>query len=296
MNKHILPIYHTGWFYLLLMLWLTSYVLISNGGFNAVNQHNINMLYSNKDTASHMDNGEAFPKVLRLKAAFTESGVFEVMDVLSHYPDSSIALIGEPSEHFLKELKTQLVMNPRKHKVIVSSPEGLSTNVLNIQDKFFISGMLDWLRFSAVEQVAADNSRHLLFSPAAANPNKLLPLVWKNNDKHYLSAAGEILNQFSRNKEAVDTDALALVNYWQLYFSMKSNGVDEIWPLGFVGELFTPELLIIPSAIPLFIKEQGLDKFTFANKKNQFPIIVINDNSEYGRQTARQPVDLCSNL
>ena len=321
MIKRILPIYHSGWFYLLLILWLTGYSLIANGGFNSVNQLNINMLYSGKDSSNTQDssipnleskqsnprqtsNRETSPQVLRLQTAFTESGFVNVIDVLSHYPESSVTLIGNPSEHFLKQLETYLVINPRKNKVIISSFDGLSSEVVKIKDEIFISSVLDWLRFSSIESVTQLNSRHLLFSPAVYNQNKLLPLVWKKKDKHYLNATGEILNQFIRNnhygvtnnKVTPRIEGLELVNYWQLYLSVKNNTNEEIWPLGFIGELFTADQLIKPLTIPHFIKEQGLEKFTFLNKNTKFPVIVINDFSDYGLQTSATASGLVQQL
>ncbi|MEY8251229.1 MAG: hypothetical protein RPR91_02500, partial [Colwellia sp.] len=81
MIKRILPIYHTGWFYLLLLFWGFCFWYASIGGLNQLNQFNIHLLNQLKQPAilSEIKPILETTDVLTLHSEFNEQDIESVI-------------------------------------------------------------------------------------------------------------------------------------------------------------------------------------------------------------------------
>ena len=120
MFKSVLPLYKTGWFYLLLLFWGMSSWTISNGGLNQANQLNINLLDYLAPTKKSSENKAtlAATQILTLQSSFNESDIDAIKALLTHNPESKIILFGKPSKSFITRLEAYLSAKPRSNKAL----------------------------------------------------------------------------------------------------------------------------------------------------------------------------------
>ena len=121
MVKRFLPIYHTGWFYLLLLFWGFSFWYASTGGLNQINQLNIQWLSQLKSSPVSSDKKQILKAsdILTLHSEFNRQDIKSITTLLSYYPNSQITLLGEPSDGFTNKLEAYLSAKPRNRKIVI---------------------------------------------------------------------------------------------------------------------------------------------------------------------------------
>ncbi|GAW95389.1 MULTISPECIES: serine/threonine-protein kinase [Colwellia] len=235
MIKRILPIYHTGWFYLLLLFWGFSFWYVSIGGLNQVNQLNINALAQLTSTPTLPKNkptSEA-TEILTLYSSFDEHEIDSISTILSSHPQSQITLLGTPSRKFMTRLESYLATSPRKNKIVIAANNSWSKQKLNTPSSTLYTSTLAWFRYSA-HNLKQTRSEHFIYSPFLINKRQSFPILWQQQEEVYLSLVGEILRQLSVNTE------LSLNQSWQLSLTNTDNEqVTKKLSLGFFGEIFT---------------------------------------------------------
>ncbi|NQZ24851.1 MAG: serine/threonine protein kinase [Colwellia sp.] len=309
MIKRLLPIYHTGWFYLLLLFWGFSFWYVAHGALNQVNQLNINTLAKLTSVQALPGNNTAFDsnKILTLYSSFDDHELDSITTILSSHPQSQITLLAKPSSIFMSQLESYLANTPRYHKVIIASANSSSTQALNSQSPTLLARTLARFRYSAEHKIRKVSSKHFVFTPFLINERQSLPILWQQQDGIYLSLAGEILKQLSVNNE------LSLNQNWQLSLSNKENSlIPAELLLGFFGDVFTSDSVVQVSqensakldrlsspediasnavahtSVKQFIEQQNaLDSAIFSPRQYK-AIIIIDDN--YGHQKMVLPL------
>ncbi|MBU2871352.1 serine/threonine-protein kinase [Colwellia sp. E2M01] len=238
MIKRILPIYKTGWFYLILLFWGVLYYSVSVGGLNGINQLNINLL--EKITTDDSKNNSAFVNkasslvatdILTLHASFDEDEVTDLIKLLAYHPNSQIVLQGVQSKAFINKLRQYLIKKPSKNKIIIESAHLLSAQPLTVSSAMFLSSVLNWFRFEQSPNTVVHVSKYFIYTPFLLNTRQSYPLVWQHENETYLSLPSELLRQLTLKNE------LTLKQRWQL--SLISNSKSLAFPLGFLGDVFT---------------------------------------------------------
>ncbi len=236
MIQRTLPIYQTGWFYLLLLFWGMSSWTISNGGLNQVNQLNINLLNYLTPAKKPSKNNTTLAEtdILTLQSTFNESDMSAIKTLLSYHPDSQITLLGQQSKTFMTKFENYLSSTPRNNKVIIAADTSYSGEPVKIQSTMMLSSILNWLRFSQQDDIKHINSDHFTYKPLRLNQRQSYPLLWSQQGETYLSLPGEILKQLSTGND------LPLTQSWQLKLVNTENTLlPNKFLLGFFGEVFT---------------------------------------------------------
>ena len=241
MVKRFLPIYHTGWFYLLLLFWGFSFWYASSGGLNQINQLNIQWLSQLKSSPVSSDKNSTLKPsdILTLHSDFNKQDIKSVTTLLSYYPNSQITLFGQQSDNFIEKIEAHLSSKPRNNKIVISSNQVSSASPLKPQATMPFSPLLNWFRFSSSTNIEILSSKYFIFSPFLQNERQNFPLIWQQKGMLYLSLPGEIIKQLSPN-----TDFL-IQQDWQLsLIKQKSTLAPQTSPLGFFGEIFIPGNLL----------------------------------------------------
>jgi len=289
MIKRILPIYQTGWFYLLLLLWASSYWYIASGGLNQLNQLNIKLLYKVEPAKVKPENLSSLDTMtpLVLQSSFNEQDVNSITRLLSAYPNSQITLLGEQSSLFITKLEDYLFVTPRKNKIIIASKKAFSATAAKSQTTSIFANPLDWFRYSEKSKLKQKNSEHFIFTPLLLNQRQSFPLLWQQQGDIYLSLHGELLKQLNNE--------LMLNRGWQLSLTGNQNSLTTSqWPLGFFGEIFTAgntyqlvqedqisadnleQDLTSLTSVSQFIEQQQVSKST-STPLIQHKLIIITD-------------------
>ncbi len=235
MIKRILPIYQTGWFYLIILFWGVSYWFISAGGLNVTNQANINMLHdiSPLPTSStpHLLTSS---DILTLQSSFREKDIDKIILALSYNPDSQVTLLGNYTNAFIEQLENKLSNFPRPQKVIIASNNTFSGEAIDVKSSMMFSEVINWFRFSSKSELKKQDSQYLLYAPALLNQKQSLPILWHHEGDLYLSLVGEILKQMSNKNN------IALNEHWQLSLENQQNqNITKKLPLGFFADIYT---------------------------------------------------------
>jgi len=288
MVKRFLPIYHTGWFYLLLLFWGFSFWYASVGGLNQINQLNIQWLSQLKSSPVSSDKKQILKAsdILTLHSEFNRQDIKSITTLLSYYPNSQITLLGKQSDSFTNKLEGYLSAKPRDRKIVIGSSQVSSASPLKPQATMPFSPLLNWFRFSSSTTIEMMNSKHFIFSPFLQSGQQSFPLVWQQKGMIYLSLPGEIIKQLSPNTE------MLIQQNWQLsLIKQKSTFVPEKSPLGFFGEVFISGDL---SSFDEVNQEHHLDSGTSlaklatvtefvqlynANSKPEYKVIFLTDKS-----------------
>ena len=233
MVKRILPIYQTGWFYLLLLFWAFSYYYLATGGLNPLNQFNINLLNKLESTSSQEPAQLKASDILTLESSFDKQGIDSITALLLSQPNSQVTLLAKPSNSALSKLEQHLLSSPRKNKIVIAASNAYSAAELKPQPAMILASFIDWFRFFEEGNAEYIASQPFIFAPLLISPRQSFPLVWQQQDKTYLSLPSEILKQLSVNAE------LFLKQGWQLSLTNQHNElVPKKFPLGFYGEVF----------------------------------------------------------
>jgi hypothetical protein len=253
MSQRILPIYHTGWFYLLLLFWGMSSWYVSSGHLNLVNQLNIDFLKHLSPNQKSSQNNPSLTEddILTLKSSFNASDIGSIKTLLSYNPYSHIIFTGHQSEDFTTRLEGYLSTNPRNNKIIIAGNKNYSGQTVKIKSAMMFSSLLDWFRFSSQNNIKQINSQHFIYSPLLLNQRQSYPILWHQKDEIYFSLPAEMLMQLNKKNE------LALNKSWQLNLTNKENSLlPKILSLGFLGEIFISG------------KAYGVDQYNQSHQKN----------------------------
>jgi len=291
MIQRTLPIYQTGWFYLLLLFWGMSASYISNGGFNQANQLNINLLNYLAPAQEPSENPATLVEtdILTLQSSFYDSDISAIKTLLSYHPNSQITLLGQPSKMFMKNFEGYFSSKPRSNKVIIASDKDYSGKAVKIESSMMLSSILNWFRFSQQDNVKQINSEHFIYSPLRLNKRQSYPLLWQHQSETYLSLPAEILKQLTENNE------LLLNQSWHLNLTNSEKGLlPELFSLGFFGEVFTngkpysisqynqyfPNDNALETSVSHYLKQR---KETPASGLSslQYKVIIITDGSSH---------------
>jgi len=291
MIQRTLPIYQTGWFYLLLLFWGMSASYISNGGFNQANQLNINLLNYLAPAQEPSVNSATLVEtdILTLQSSFYDSDISAIKTLLSYHPNSQITLLGQPSKMFMKNFEGYFSSKPRSNKVIIASDKDYSGKAVKIESSMMLSSILNWFRFSQQDNVKQINSEHFIYSPLRLNKRQSYPLLWQHQSETYLSLPAEILKQLTGNNE------LLLNQSWHLNLTNSEKGLlPELFSLGFFGEVFTngkpysisqynqyfPNDNALETSVSHYLKQR---KETPASGLSslQYKVIIITDGSSH---------------
>ncbi|WP_057832094.1 serine/threonine-protein kinase [Colwellia sp. TT2012] len=294
MIKRILPLYHTFWFYLLLLFWGFSFWYVSIGGLNQVNQFNINALAQLTSTPTlPKDKPTSEPtKILTLYSSFDGHEIDSITTILSSYPQSQITLLGKPSKEFMTKLASYLATSQRKNKIVIAAANSWSKQKLNTPPSTFYTNTLAWFRYST-HNLKKTSSEHFIYSPFLINKRQSFPIVWQQQEEVYLSLVGEIIRQLSVNIE------LSLNQSWQLSLTNTDNEqVTKKLSLGFFGEIFTsgaayssqqttPDKQGTKSiaakeftSVKTFVA-QGISKAVSAVPTPLYKVIIITDHNQF---------------
>lgn len=304
MIKRILPIYQTGWFYLILLFLAAIFYCVSIGAFNPINQANLNLLEKTSSDTS-LTNKIRFlaeTDILTLHASLDEENISDIKTILSNQLHSQIVLLGSYSPSLIQKLTKHLSEKPRSNKILIDSRETFSADPIKVSSSTFFSSALNWFRFSDKQHITAKKSSHFIYTPLLLNQRQSYPLLWQYQDKAYLSLVGEILKQLSLQND------LTLKEGWQLSLinTQKTLGPEKL-SLGFFGEVFTTgnayelyhrgdnntyltsgnighelEKQTLPS-IKQFIKQQ-YGRTATSSPKPQYKVIILTDNKLKGKQ------------
>ncbi|MEW6992999.1 serine/threonine-protein kinase [Colwelliaceae bacterium MEBiC 14330] len=262
MIKRILPIYKTGWFYLILLFWGTSYWFISTGGLNIINQANINILNKlspvkiSPSASSLLTSAD----ILSLASSFEEKDVDAIIAALSYHPNSQVTLLGNYSQSFIEKLEKALAAVNRQEKVIIASNSVYSGKTVEIKSSMMFSEVINWFRFSSKTQLNKLDSQSLLYAPLLLNQKQSLPIIWQQDSKLYLSLVGEIIRQLSEENK------LSLDEHWQFSLENENNKViSKKLPLG----LFT-DIYIAANAYKYNLKQ-------FDTLNSRYDFTLLND-------------------
>ncbi|TYK66378.1 serine/threonine-protein kinase [Colwellia echini] len=304
MIKPILPIYQTGWFYLILLFWGAICYCVSVGDFNSINQLNIKLLDNKTNTQpttekSFSNNAQSLTEknILSLYASFNEDNLTDITTLLAYHPDSLIVLQGKQSNVFIKKISQYLSKKPNNNKIIIESAYTLSTTPITISSTMFFSSVLNWFRFDQTPNKTLLTSKYFTYAPFLVNQRQSFPLLWQHKKATYLSLPGEVLRQLNQKNE------LTLAQHWQLTLTNnQENLAAQLLPLGFFGDVFTSEKAydiqqsgslnieareneakISPLAtsklinISQFIKQQYGANYINSDQTN-YKVIIITDN------------------
>ena len=292
MIKRFLPIYHTGWFYLLLLFWGFSFWYASIGGLNQINLLNIQWLSQLESSPVLSDKKPTLNAndILTLHSEFNGQDIKSVTTLLSYYPNSQITLLGQQSSSFMNKLEAYLSSKPRNSKIVIGSSQVSSASPLKSQATMPFSPLLNWFRFSSKIDTELLSSKYFIFSPFLQSKRQTFPLIWRKDGILYLTLPGEIIKQLSSNTE------LSIKQDWQLSLLTQVNTLaPKKYPLGFFGEVFISENLprvnqinqerqersetVLPrlSSVSQFIQQYSSS--TNTNSRPNYKVIFITDNN-----------------
>jgi hypothetical protein len=277
MNKPLLPFHKTGWLYLILLLWFGSYWYQSEGGFDDLEQFNIDLLFkSNKDTKD-------FPQTIaNIRSSFKEHDFENIVQVLTMYPDTSIALLGDLSKNFNLKLQAHLEANPRKLKLIIGSQNLSSALSIAGKEEVNLDSVLDSIRHSDQTNVNRLTSPHFIFTPIAKSEQQSHTFFWRQNNQTFLTLAGEMLRQLVLNNN------IKVHKGWHIELSATHNDLSQRWPLGFKGEIFIQSRTELPTPIRYFIDYQLENEQAIPLNEKAFSAIIISEGNGYdGSESAR---------
>jgi len=212
MAQRFLPIYYTGWFYLLLTFWTFSVIYINDGGLNKLSQIHFNGLYEyfnpNLKTANQ---NSRLPNTLILESNLDEKDKNELQLLLTMHPHSKIVLLGELSSEYLSALSLYLDNQPRKNKIIINSKHLSSGQPINT-----ISGILpnisSHFRYPSRDLTKRIETKHYIFTPNLIIKPQKTTLLWQHQQHIYLSLLGELVQQLTMAE-------MVLTENWQLSLS-----------------------------------------------------------------------------
>lgn len=234
MVQRTLPIYQTGWFYLLLLFGAVIFSAVSTGYLNSANQLNFSLLknLSPNPAPSNSSSPLTANEMLTLHSSFQEYDVEAIATLLENFPNSTIILLGKQSKAFMARFESYLSSADRANKVIIASNVRVSGEALEKQTDMILAELINWFRYSTTS-IKRINSDYFIFSPFLLNQRQSFPLVWQQQDKTYLSLLGEVLQQLSPN------EALYLDEQWKLTLTNPQNSVvPQQLATGFFGEVF----------------------------------------------------------
>ena len=278
MAQRFLPVYFTGWFYLLLVFWAFSLIYINADGLKKINQVNINGLFEYVNTSLEMPTQELrVLNTLILESSFNEKDLNQIQALLTDQPQSKIVLLGEPSTDYISALSLYLRDKPRKSKIILASEHLSSGREMNTINGI-LSHVTSPLRYPTKSLVKRSSNKHFIFTPHLMTSSQDTELLWQHQQHIYLSLLGEVLQQLA-------IPEMVLTESWQLSLSAKVNpnilnndlkGTSSKLPdfssikMGFSSRIFTAEYEPVPNiepsiSIPVntmsqymaLIKEQG---------------------------------------
>ena len=268
MSQRTFPIYKTGWFYLLLLLWGVAYWSLLEGAFNRFNQLNLYALFQSSDLQSSEQ------PVLRLHSSLNESDFSKIEKLLLRYPNTSILFVDEPSLEFSNRLQLLLQKHPRPTKVIIASSGKVTKLTLKSESTSIFNPIISWFRELAVREIEEQShNNNIVYSPFIQNKRNQVSLFYESDNGVYLTVLGEVIRQVENNS------SLKLIEDWQLELSNKNNS----WPLGFNGDVSAAS--DTPQAV-------DLTKINHSSAKSAKLFIFDRGDSLYGDQISRMAVGL----
>ncbi|MGB0936193.1 MAG: serine/threonine-protein kinase [Colwellia sp.] len=277
MNKPLLPFHKTGWLYLIVLLWVGSYLYHAEGGFDDIEQFNIDLLFkSKKDTKD-------FPKTIaNLRSSFKGNDFENIEQILAMYPDTSIALLGDLSESFNVKLQAYLENNPRKLKLIIGSENFSSALSIAGKEEVNLNSVLDSIRHPEKVNVNRLTSPYFVFTPLNKSTQQNHTFFWRQNNQTFLTLAGEMLRQLVLNNN------IKVHKGWHIELTATHNDSSQSWPLGFKGETFIQSRTELSTPIRYFLDYQLANEESIALREKSFSAIIISEGNGYdGDQSAR---------
>ena len=267
MIQRILPIYKTGWFYLLLVMWTACYWLLVEGGFNRLNQFNLYALFQ----SSALQSKES--SVSRFHVSLTEKNYSNVAKLLAQYPETTVLLVGSPTQDFLNSLQAYLRTHPQQAKVLIASEFQSSKLDLSTESNSFFSPFLYWFRELPTTNIHTENTKQFIYAPLLTNKRDQIPMFYQGQEHLYLTLMGEIIRQ-------VENDyPITLTQDWQLTLANKN----KLWPLGFSGD--------VVAAVDI-VQATPLDSLNFKKAAQSKLFILDTDNGAYGDKISRMSASL----
>lgn len=256
MKHNLLPIHQTGWLYLLLAVWGGLLWFSYQGGFNWLNQFNRERLYE------FMPQNQPLDSVLRIDAELDKQNISLLKQILTHYPDTPVVLLGEPTGDLITQLQTELVDLSRSAKVIVATQAMNSSKALyrDTQNPDLLEQGIDWFRYAEPEQIRWRESAQLVFTPLGDDSRDGLYAVWRNQENLYLTLIGEVIRQ------SVLGQGAQFQAGWDIEFS----STKQRWPLGLLGKVYSAGPISMSQSIGDFAEQPVNDKLQ---------LIIVDDLS-----------------
>lgn len=236
MIKEILPIYRTGWFYLILLLLGAVFYTVYAGGFNQANQININILqkFISEQAPNDKVRGLEDRDVIALNSTLNEDDYAAITTLLSHQKSSQIVIQGTPTKSLIKKLKLDLKNSPIANKIIINSNDRITAKTLPLSSSMFGSSLINWFRYENKKSSSLHESVHFIFTPLILNHRQSIPLVWYQQGESFLTLPGEVIQQLTIDKQ------LTLSQRWQLALTSNQRTLGpKNLSLGFFGEVFS---------------------------------------------------------
>lgn len=256
MKHNLLPIHQTGWLYLLLAVWGGLLWFSYQGGFNWLNQFNRERLYE------FMPQNQPLDSVLRVDAQLDQQNIPLLKQILTHYPDTPVVLLGEPTGELITQLQAELGGLSRSAKVIVATQAMNSSKALyrDTQNSDLLEQGIDWFRYAEPEQIRWRESTQLVFTPLGDDSRDGIYAVWRNQENLYLTLIGEVIRQ------SVLGQGAQFQAGWDIEFSSSK----QRWPLGLLGKVYSAGPISMSQSIGDFAEQPVNDKLQ---------LIIIDDLS-----------------
>jgi eukaryotic-like serine/threonine-protein kinase len=257
MKQKLLPFYHTGWFYLLLSVWIGFAWLLTTGQFQPIEKLNREILSAVIPSAAPEVDGS----VELVTTQYDEAALQQVEALLLKYPKVVLVLVGQPSHEWLSRLKLKLAIQPNLAVIVVTNHLASGGLQLTTPAASSYWQTLISQRFSGPQPIQWQGRSALVFAPNQGNSFGLSSL-WRHQDDFFLSAFGQILKSLEQNIQGAK---ISFDNQLEVTLYSANNE----WSLGLLGRAF-----IAGEPLPLRPLAQ------LSNQQLAAKLLIVTDDSK----------------
>ncbi|TQV88862.1 serine/threonine-protein kinase [Aliikangiella coralliicola] len=222
MKKSELPLYKTGWFYLLVLVVAAVGWLIHIGKLNQLNQWNRELLYQ------ILPNRVTDSAIMRVKINSEGPSAFQsVKTLMARFPNASLALLIGPNNAMMQQLNRHISSQPTRRSILIATDNRASAWQFTNGDL-----SLGWFsqsinRVSAVPEIKWVTAADAIYAPVVRQNNGATSLLWRHDESLYPSFAG-----LAVSGNMLEKLQLKVGNYFELFAN------SHRWQAGFTGDVF----------------------------------------------------------